>query len=468
MLCPSCGNDNPSGSTACAVCGTELRPAAVGVIDPTGPVGNERDPLEDSLWPPPTVFVFDGEDDVVLEVPSTSAALFEDAQADDVFEQSLSGQKLEDLIEEEETEEPIAIEETLPAPEPPQEIVSEEPAAPIDAGEPATPDEPAIPEEPPAPAKAPGPPPARVIETETLKPIQAEPPRPVAAAVPVSPEPAPWIEPSPLHDPQPAAVRNTRRGVLSALVVLLFTTGVFGVGAAAGFWYASTTAARVAAVEPVAPPVETKPAVPVPPDGMVYVPGGDFLMGSDDGDMLSRPAHFVSLRPFFIDRTEVTNEAYRRFVEATSYDAPATWKDGAFAPGAEEMPVTGVSWYDAAAYAAWAGKRLPTEAEWEFAARGADGRKYPWGSDWDASLANVDSNAKGLRRVGEGSTSPFGAFDMAGNAWEWTASDARPYPGSKEFPWSRLRLKIIRGGNWKSDRESSAATFRGYYGASGE
>ena len=201
---------------------------------------------------------------------------------------------------------------------------------------------------------------------------------------------------------------------------------------------------------------------------MVYVPGGDFLMGSDDAEELSRPAHFVSVRPFFIDRTEVTNEAYRKFVEATGYDPPPTWKDGAFAPGEEEVPVTGVTWYDAAAYAAWGGKRLPTEAEWEFAARGIEGRKYPWGNEWHPSLANVDNTAKSLRRVGEGTPSPLGIFDMAGNAWEWTASDARAYPGSKEFPRSRLRLKIIRGGNWKSNSETSAATFRGFYGASGE
>jgi formylglycine-generating enzyme required for sulfatase activity len=191
-------------------------------------------------------------------------------------------------------------------------------------------------------------------------------------------------------------------------------------------------------------------------------------MGSDDTDVLSRPAHFVTVRPFFIDRTEVTNEQYRRFVEATGYDPPKTWKDGAFPVGEEQMPVTGVTWYDAASFAAWAGKRLPTESEWEFAARGAEGRKYPWGNEWDASVANVDGRTKGLTRVGENGVSPLGIHDMAGNAWEWTANDARSYPGGKEFPWSRLKLKIIRGGNWKSNSESAAATFRGYYGASGE
>ena len=217
------------------------------------------------------------------------------------------------------------------------------------------------------------------------------------------------------------------------------------------------------------PPADTPTAAhPVVPEGMVLVPGGDFLMGSDDAEELSRPAHFVSLRPYFIDRTEVTNEQYRAFVEATGYDPPAMWKDGLLPVGQERFPVTGVTWYDAAAYAAWAGKRLPTEAEWEFAARGTEGRRYPWGDKWDASFANVAEPSGGLRAVGEGMSTPLGVFDMAGNAWEWTASDARPYPGGKEFPWSRLRMKIIRGGNFKSNAESSAATFRGYYGASGE
>jgi formylglycine-generating enzyme required for sulfatase activity len=193
---------------------------------------------------------------------------------------------------------------------------------------------------------------------------------------------------------------------------------------------------------------------------MAYVPGGEFQMGSDEGDPLSRPAHKVAVAPFFIDVNEVTNEAYLEFVKATSHTPPARWKGGTtFPEGEGKFPVTGVNWYDALEYAAWVGKRLPTEAEWEFAAGGNDDRMYPWGNAWDASLANADNISKGVRKTGEGGRSPFGLFDMSGNAWEWTSSDAKSYPGGKEFPWSRLKLKIIRGGNWQSGSHTATTVF---------
>jgi formylglycine-generating enzyme required for sulfatase activity len=201
---------------------------------------------------------------------------------------------------------------------------------------------------------------------------------------------------------------------------------------------------------------------------MTFVPGGEFVMGSDDGDAFSRPAHKVKVEAFFIDVTEVTNEAYLEFVKATGHDVPFSWTDGSFLPGDEKNPVTGVTWYDAAEYAAWRGKRLPTETEWEFAARGSDGRRYPWGNEWDPGMANAAAGEIGIRDVGEGGRSPFGAFDMSGNVWEWTASAAKSFPNGKPIPWSRLKLKIIRGGNWQSDPKTATTYFRGFYGAAGE
>ena len=440
MLCPNCGNDNPSVRTACSVCGADLRTVELGIID-APPREGSREDFENSLWPPETVFTFEDEEEELLEVPAAPLGQFDDAQADDVFEQSLSGVKLEDLIEEEETAAQAA-----------------EPPATEDLARPAS-----EPEETP-------------LVLERVEPPEEIPAEPAAPAVEVTvietayqiPQPEVVSEPESIAEAPAPAAHSTGRRILRAATAVLITAVVFGSGAAAGFWYAVGSARKVEAAKEIPPPEPPKPAIPEPPPGMVYVPGGDFLMGSDDAEELSRPAHFVSVRPFFIDRTEVTNAAYQKFVEAANYDPPATWKDGSLPAGEEELPVTGITWYDAAAYAAWAGKRLPTEAEWEFAARGSEGRKYPWGNDWDASHANLDNTAKSLRRAGQGSPSPLGIFDMAGNAWEWTASDARAYPGSKEFPRSRLKLKIIRGGNWKSNQETAAATFRGFYGASGE
>src|SRR5262249_40579891 len=134
----------------------------------------------------------------------------------------------------------------------------------------------------------------------------------------------------------------------------------------------NTTALLGATPEPVASP--KPPAGVAIPNGMVFVPGGTFEMGRDNGDEFERPAHTVKVKPFFLDRTEVTNEEYHRFVAATGHRPPANWAGGKIPEGQARFPVVNVSWEDANAYARWANKRLPTEAEWEFAARGTDGR----------------------------------------------------------------------------------------------
>ena len=211
--------------------------------------------------------------------------------------------------------------------------------------------------------------------------------------------------------------------------------------------------------QPVRQPQEN----PQVPSGMVYVSGGTFMMGRDKvTDQAERPAHQVTVAPFYIDLNEVTNEDYKKFVQATGHSAPMTWAGGAYPSDAASKPVAGVRWDDANAYAAWARKRLPTEEEWEFAARGTDGRLYPWGNDWQQGSANA--NGAGHRMADVGSfkgTSPYGAFDMIGNAWEWTSSDLRPYPGGR-LPANLAGddLKVIRGGSYESTKDYATTTYR--------
>jgi serine/threonine-protein kinase len=211
---------------------------------------------------------------------------------------------------------------------------------------------------------------------------------------------------------------------------------------------------------------------------MVYVAGGSFSAGSNDAgaDAYSKPAHPIEVKPFFIDLHEVTNADYKAFVDATNHAPPSKgWTGGAPAPGTERLPVVYVSWEDATAYAKWAGKRLPTEQEWEFAARGSDGRAYPWGNQFDASKGNLGKaveqptaveTAK-LSPVGSfaAGASPFGALDMVGNVWEWTASSFSLYPGGDSSLQRYDNYKVIRGGAYDNKGENTAM-YRGFYPAS--
>jgi len=202
-------------------------------------------------------------------------------------------------------------------------------------------------------------------------------------------------------------------------------------------------------------------------EGMVYIPEGEFLMGADGEEPDQAPAHLIWVDGFFIDSTEVTNADYRKFVEATGHPEPPYWNDERF--NGPNQPVVGVSWFDAAAYAEWAGKRLPTEAEWEKAARGIDGRKYPWGDMLEEKLLNFNDDLGRPADVGsypEG-RSPYGVLDMAGNVWEWVNDwyvadyySKSPYrnpvgPGSGLY-------KVLRGGSWYSNQYFVRCTFRDY------
>ena len=190
-------------------------------------------------------------------------------------------------------------------------------------------------------------------------------------------------------------------------------------------------------------------------------------MGAEDGTPYDRPVHPVRLtRAFWMYRTEVSNAQYHLFVDATGAQPPLSWGQPAFA--APEQPVVGVSWEDAAAYARWAGGRLPTEAEWEYAARGSDGRVYPWGNeppDARRAVFGLEHNLGATRAVGGRplGASPFGVLDLAGNVPEWCADWFAPYPATLQTdptgPEEGLR-KVARGGSWDLDPFALRAAVR--------
>jgi len=196
---------------------------------------------------------------------------------------------------------------------------------------------------------------------------------------------------------------------------------------------------------------------------LVKVPAGAFKMGGDGelADAVEKPVHEVSLQAYWIGKYEVTNQQFERFVAATGYDAGPTWKERARKWG-PMAPVVGVSWNDAQAYCKWAGLRLPTEAEWEMAARGTDRRQFPWGNTWDARKAwFLDSSGLAARPVGTlpSGASPVGCLDMAGNGYEWVADWYQAYPGFKgKNPDFGKKLRIVRGGCWFSNGPKDVRT----------
>ena len=203
-----------------------------------------------------------------------------------------------------------------------------------------------------------------------------------------------------------------------------------------------------------APPEEPAPSVP---DIMVQVPAGTSVMGSDGAGGDETPAHQVDLPAFEIDQFEVTNADFATFVQVTGYkttleEARSTSAWQKYTEGKANHPVVKVSWHDAVAYCEWLGKRLPSEAEWEKAARGSEGYAYPWGNDYDAQKANGKDRAiRSTTAVGsfpEGA-SPYGAMDMSGNVWEWTADWYQAYPGSSHrSDYFGEKFRVLRGGGW--------------------
>jgi len=173
---------------------------------------------------------------------------------------------------------------------------------------------------------------------------------------------------------------------------------------------------------------------------MVKIPAGEFLYGEDQEK--------IETAEYYIDLTPVTNAEYKNFVDATGHDQPSHWRKGTYPEGKADHPVVEVNWFSATAYAEWAGKRLPTNEEWEKAARGTDGRTWPWGNEWSIENANVFSgDTTPIGHYSPQGDSPYGCQDMAGNVWEWIGG-GQP---------SQLRAPL-RGGDWL-DGPDEAQTF---------
>jgi formylglycine-generating enzyme required for sulfatase activity len=202
---------------------------------------------------------------------------------------------------------------------------------------------------------------------------------------------------------------------------------------------------------------------------MVYVPATSFVMGSARGPADERPAHRVTILPFFIDRLEVSVRQYQRFLEVKDLEPPPSWREGE--PESPELPAVGMTWYRAQQYCEWVGGRLPTEAEWEVAARGPESQEWPWGNEWVAARCNwrgAEAEVPDLAPVGsfEAGRSPFGVINLVGNAAEWCAdwyspSYYRASPNLDPAGAPEGEFKAVRGGSYASDLPALRPSARG-------
>lgn len=221
--------------------------------------------------------------------------------------------------------------------------------------------------------------------------------------------------------------------------------------------------------------IELLHAQPTPPEGMVYIPGGEFHFlvynrwreGLNNEQFEMGPLgqwyvtdEVVNLNSYFIDKTEVTNAQFKKFLDASGYKPEHDinflkhWEGGIYPNGQGSYPVVWVDLDDATAYARWAGKELPTEAQWQLASQGKDGRLYPWGNEYDLKKANVRTD--GPREVTdlEEGVSPYGCLNMVGNVWEWT--DSKHDDGRHWFSY-------LRGGSWYQPVKSTWYTESGLF-----
>ncbi|HVK90973.1 MAG TPA: SUMF1/EgtB/PvdO family nonheme iron enzyme [Mycoplana sp.] len=208
----------------------------------------------------------------------------------------------------------------------------------------------------------------------------------------------------------------------------------------------------------------------VPGNPLVAVPGGPFVFGRNDGNDNERPEQRVEIQAFRMNRTEITNHQYRAFVAVTGH-RPAFYADHPLL-GLDDRPVVGVSWSDAEAFCAHYGLALPSERQFERAARGAEGKPYPWGGaapDFTRANGGSSSCCSGDGRDGYLMTAPVGAFangesaegivDLIGNVWEWTDDWYAPYEGEPDAEIAG-RFRVLRGGGWNSDPARLSATYR--------
>jgi len=212
-----------------------------------------------------------------------------------------------------------------------------------------------------------------------------------------------------------------------------------------------------------------------PKDGseFVFVPASEFIMGSDEGDnKFANSAHKVYLPGYWIGKYEVTLGQFRKFMAETGHEPEGNIDEN----GIDDcLPVVGVTWGDAMAYARWAGCRLPTEAEWEKAARGTDGREFVWGNAWPPPRGAGNFWEKGIKGYNDGfigpapvgsfpgGASPYGCLDMAGNVFEWTSSLWKPYPYRADDGREDPRMddeRVFRGGCWGGDRPDDHHAYR--------
>ena len=252
--------------------------------------------------------------------------------------------------------------------------------------------------------------------------------------------------------------RNTMGKAFAPNVKYLLAVGVLLSGLlVAPAWTGRSLAGTASPGAPSAPPSGANDEAE-----LVLIPAGEFTMGHKDSyDTL--PVRRLNLPAFFIDKYEVTNKRYKRYIDATGYKVPWSqdpavaayawnWQARMYPQGKGDDPVVLVSWEDAKAFCTWAGKSLPTEAQWEKAARGANGKPYPWGDTWEVGKANTsESGVKQTAPVGsfKGDVSEYGVYDLAGNVSEWVEEWFAPYPGNPMTSYEeRNKYKVLRGGSW--------------------